>query len=106
MSFNDVTQAGQKYSETVFGEAFSYQSTQLRGVFDWVQREYRFEDFSTRIVTELICVTSKTQWVTAGLAPANRGVITYGGITYQIESIDGADTVGDPAFTLTLKKLT
>jgi hypothetical protein len=106
MGFNDITLAGQVFSETNFGESFTYENVSLSGVFDWVQRAYEFEEVGTRVLTVLVCVSSKTQWATANIAPANRGTVTYGGIGYQIESIDGANSAGDPTYTLTLKKLT
>lgn len=106
MGFNDITLAGQVFSETQFGESFTYSNTTMTGVFDWVQRAYELEEVGTRLLTVLVCVSSKTQWTTANIAPANRGTVTYGGIAYQIEDIAGANTAGDPAYTLTLKKLT
>lgn len=113
MGFNEVTAAGQEFSENadVFGESFSYTAPNggtttsgLVGVFNQVEVEYQFEDFSTKKMTALICVTSKTQW--GAVVPADRGTITYGGIGYQIEKIDGTDTAAEPAFGLTCKKLT
>lgn len=106
MGFNDITKAGQEFAETTFGESFTYGGATLTGVFDWVQVQYEFEEAGTRAQTVLVCVSEKTQWTTAGVSPANRGELTYGGIVYQIDQIDGANTSGDPAFTLTLRKLT
>lgn len=106
MGFNDITKAGQQFSETAFGESFTYGAATLTGVFDWVSTAFNFEEAGTRVIKVLVCVSERTQWTAAGVAPANRGVLTYGGITYQIDQIDGADTAGDPAFTLTLRKLT
>lgn len=108
MGFNDVTAYGQSFAENseVFGEAFTYQNTALVGVFDQVVKTFDFSDFSTKKVTQLICVTSKPQWATAGLVPTNRQQIVYGGIGYEIENIDGANTAAEPAYTLTCKKLT
>lgn len=108
MDFNSVVAAGQAHAEStsLFGEAFTYANTALVGVFNQVEIEFQFNEFSTRKVTGLTCVTSKPQWTAAAIAPANRGVVTYGGVAYQIEKIDGSDTASEPAFTLTLKKLT
>ena len=115
MGFNDVTAAGQAFSEgtDIFGESFSYTGPSggattpgLVGVFNQVEIEYQFDEFSTKKLTGLICVTSKPQWSTASISPADRGVINYGSVAYQIEKIDGLSSPGEPAFTLTLKKLT
>jgi hypothetical protein len=107
-AFYDVAAAGQSFAESteVFGEAFTYSNAALVGVFNQVELEYQFGDFSTRKETALVCVTSKAQWTSANVAPANRGVVTYGSIGYSIEKIDGSDTSAEPAFTLTLKRLT
>ncbi len=107
MSFNDVTAAGQAFSELtdIFGESFSYSNASLIGIFNQVEIEYQFAELSTKQMTGLICVSSKPQWVAANVAPADRGVLTYAGITYQIEKIDGASTPAEPSYTLTLKKL-
>ena len=108
MGFNEVTAAGQAFSESteLFGESFTYQGTSLVGVFNQVELDYQMADFSIRKVTGLVCVTSKPQWVAAGLVPADRQTITYGGVAYPIQQIAGADTDGEPAYTLTLFKLT
>lgn len=108
MGFNEITAAAQAFSEStdLFGEQFTYQNTAMVGVFNQVEIEYNFDDVSTRKLTGLQLVSSKPQWVTAGLVPADRGTITYGGIGYEIQKIDGANTAGEPAYTLTLMKLT
>lgn len=106
MGFNDITLAGQVFSETQFGESFTYANVSLTGVFDWVQAAYEFEEVGTRMVKVLVCASSKTQWTAANITPANRGELTYGGVAYQIDAIDGANTAGDPTYTLTLRKLT
>ncbi len=108
MSFNDVTQAAQEFVESteLFGESFTYGGASLIGVFDQVILDYQFGEFSNKKITGLVCVTSKSQWTTAGVAPADRGELTYNSVIYQIEKIDGANTPAEPAFTLTLKKLT
>ncbi len=113
MGFNEVTAAAQEFSEgtEVFGESFSYTAPNggtttsgLVGVFNQVEIEYQFDDFSTKKVTALMCITSKTQW--GAVVPADRGIVTYGSVTYQIEKTDGTSTAAEPAFGLTLKKLT
>ena len=108
MGFNETAAAGQDFSEStdVFGESFTYSNTSLVGVFNQVEVEYQFDEFSTRKQTALACVTSKTQWTTANVTPANRGVLTYGSANYVIEKIDGVDTAAECAYTLTLKRLT
>lgn len=115
MGFNEVTAAGQSFSEDteLFGESFTYTAPNggataaaMVGVFNQVEIEYQFDEFSTKKLTGLMCVTSKPQWVTAAVTPADRGIITYGAITYQIEKIDGLNTAAEPAYGLTLKKLT
>ena len=108
MGFSDVVAAGQTFSEAteVFGEAFTYSATSLVGVFNQVEIEYQFGEFSTKKVTGLTCVTSKAQWTAASITPADRGVVTYGSIAYAIEKIDGLNTAAEQAYTLTLKRLT
>ena len=113
MGFNEVTAAGQDFSENtdIFGEVFTYTAPNggsttsgLVGVFNQVSIDYQFSEFSVKKITSLICVASKTQW--GAVVPADRGVITYGGIGYQIETVEGTDTLAEPAYTLTAKRLT
>lgn len=113
MGFYDVAAAAQDFSEGtgIFGESFSYTAPNggattsgLIGVFNQVEIEYQFDDFSTKKVTALMCVASKTQW--GATVPGDRGTITYGSVAYQIEKVDGTSSAGEPAFGLTLKKLT
>ena len=113
MGFNEVTAAGQAFSEgtSIFGESFTYTAPNggattsgLIGVFNQVEIEYQFSEFSTDKKTGLICVSSKTQW--GAVVPGDRGTITYNSITYQIEKVDGSNTPAEPAFTLTCKKIT
>ena len=113
MGFNEVTASVQGFSEStqLFGESFSYTAPNggattsgLVGVFNEVEVEYNFNEFSTNKRTALMCVSSKTQW--GSVVPADRGIITYGSITYQVEKIDGANTAAEPCFGLTLKKIT
>jgi len=113
MGFYEVTVAGQNFSEgtAVFGESFTYTApnggattSALVGVFNQVEIEYQFDEFSTKKLTGLMCVSSKVQW--GAVVPGDRGIITYGGATYQVEKADGTNTGGEPAYGLTLKKLT
>lgn len=113
MGFNEVTASVQDFSENteLFGEFFAYTAPNggsttsgLVGVFNLVEIEYQFDEFSTKKMTALMCVASKPQW--GSVVPADRGIITYGAITYQIEKADGTDTAAEPAYGLTLKKLT
>lgn len=113
MGFNDITAAVQDFSEntSVFGESFTYTAPNggattsgLVGVLNQVEIEYQFDEFSTKKLTGLVVVSSKTQW--GAVVPGDRGIITYGSVTYQIEKVDGASTAAEPAFTLTCKKLT
>lgn len=113
MGFNEVTAAGQDFSEgsEIFGESFSYQAPNngtttsgLVGVFNQVEIDYQFDDFSIKKMTALLVVSSKPQW--GSVVPEDRGTITYNSIGYQIEKIDGTNTPAEPAYGLTLKKLT
>lgn len=113
MGFNEVTAAGQDFSENpdVFGESFTYTAPgggsttgTLVGVFNQVEIEYQLDEFSFKKMTALLVVSSKPQW--GAVVPDDRGIITYGGIGYQIEKIDGTNTAAEPAYGLTLKKLT
>lgn len=107
MTFKDVCAAGQAFSEQpgMMGEEFVYQGATMRGVFDQVELEWTFADFSFRKVTALICVTSKPQWTAAGKIPANREEIVFMGKAYPIQAIAG-ESDKEPAFTLTLFQLT
>ena len=110
MSFASINSRAATFAEDTMGETFSYTSlaavtlANLKGIFNQVESEYIFEDASQRRQTDLICCASKTQW--GSTVPENRATITYGGIAYTIDKIDGADTSGDPWFTLRLKRLT
>ena len=108
--FDDINSTAADFNEAVMGESFSYTTragattSGLVGVFNRVEAVYAFEDVSQRKETSLICVASKTQW--AAVVPENRGTITYGGIAYTIEEIDGTASSGEPCYELKLKKLT
>lgn len=113
MGFNEVTAAGQDFSENseVFGESFTYTAPNggsttsgLVGVFNQVEIEYQFDEFSFKKMTALLVISSKPQW--GAVVPDDRGTITYNGIAYQIEKLDGLNTPAEPAYGLTLKKLT
>lgn len=113
MGFFEVAQAGQNFSEntSIFGESFTYTAPNggattsgLIGVMNQVELEYQFDEFSTKKIAGLVVISSKTQW--GAVVPGDRGVITYGSVTYQIEKVDGTSTGGEPAFSLTCKKLT
>ncbi len=108
MGFNEVTQAGQEFSENsdIFGESFTYQNTQLVGVFNQADIDYRLDEFSVRKITGLTCVTSKSQWAAAGLVPTDRALVVYGNISYPIQAIAGTNSAGEPAYSLTLFRLT
>lgn len=108
-AFDTLNAAAASFNDNVMGESFSYTPPNggttlsgLTGVFNQVAAQFDFEDFSMRRVVDLTCVSRKTQWTTA---PAARGTVTYGGITYKVEAIDGADSAGEPCYTLSLKRL-
>jgi hypothetical protein len=109
-AFDDINSAAAGFNEAVMGETFTYTTpagsatSGLLGVFNTVEAEFTFQDFSQRKDVSLVCISSKTQW--GAVEPANRGTITYGGNTYTIEKIAGTDTDGEPCFELTLKVLT
>lgn len=109
-AFDDINDAAADFNESVMGESFSYTTlagsttSGLVGVFNTVEMDFTFQDFSQRRETRLVCVSSKTQW--GATEPANRATITYGGNTYAIEKIAGLDTDGEPCYELTLKALT
>jgi len=109
-AFTDIHQAAADFNEAVMGESFSYTSTAsvtttgLVGVFNQAAAQFDFGDFSQRRTVDLTCVTEKTQW--SAVVPENRGTVTYGNVAYTIDSIDGANTAGEVAYTLQLKRLT
>ena len=109
-AFEDIHQAAGEFNESLMGESFSYTSlagtttSGLVGVFNQAQLSFDFADFSQRRTVDLTCVTTKEQW--GNVYPENRGTITYGSISYQIDSIDGANTAGEVAYSLNLKRFT
>lgn len=108
MSFFGVASAGQNFAESsgMMGEAFTYQNASLVGVFDQVALDFQFDEFTTRKITGLVCVSSKWRWEAANVVPADRQQVTYGGIPYEIQQIAGANSAGEPCYALTLIKLT
>ena len=113
MGFNEVTAAGQDFSENteIFGEVFSYTAPNggattsgLVGVFNQVELTFTLADFSFQKITALLVVSSKPQW--GAVVPDNRGTVSYNGVGYQIEKLDGTNTPAEPAYGITLKKLT
>ena len=109
-AFDNLTAKAATFAEAVMGEAFSYTdlssvtTTGLRGVFNQVEAEYTLEDMSQKRQTDLVCVSSKTQW--GAVVPANRCTVTYGSVAYTIDKVDGMTTSGEPCYTLRLKRLT
>lgn len=108
-AFDDLNAATADFNESVMGESFSYTSTAsvtttgLTGVFNQAQAQFSMEDFALRRTVDLVCVTGKEQW--AAVVPGARGTVTYNSVAYVIEQIDGADSPGEPCFTLSLKRL-
>lgn len=112
MDFDSLNRSGQAFAEATMGETFSYTPlgmvatlSGLKGVFNLVVQDYEFEDHSIRQRTAYTVVSGKVQWGVT--VPADRGTITdSSGGTYQIESIGGKVSAGEPAYELTMKKLT
>jgi hypothetical protein len=108
-AFDDLNAAAADFNESVMGETFTYTPTTgsavsgLVGVFNQAQEQFSFEDFSNRRTVDLVCVSSKTQW--GATVPAIRGKVTYGGIDYVAESVDGTASAGEPCYELGLKRL-
>lgn len=115
-AFDDINSAAADFSESVMGETFSYAPqdgsptvTGLTGVFNQDQAQFAFEEFSQRQRVDLVCVTSKAQWaatVYGAIVPENRGTVTYNSVTYTIESVDGANSPGEPCYALGLRVAT
>jgi hypothetical protein len=108
-AFDTLNAAAADFNEAVMGESFSYTSTAgattsgLTGVFNQAQEQFSFEDFSQRRTVDLVCVSGKTQW--GAVVPGNRGTITYGSVSFVIESVDGTASTGEPCYELGLKRL-
>lgn len=111
MGFNALNIRGQLFAEANMGETFTYAVqggvtlTGLLGVFNIVDQEFTFADFSYRKVTTYTCISSCAQW--GNNYPSLRCQITdSSGVTYVVDSIKGSNTAGDPAYELGLSKLT
>ena len=108
-AFDTLNAAAADFNEAVMGESFSYTSTAgattsgLTGVFNQAQEQFSFEDFSQRRTVDLVCVSGKTQW--GAVVPCNRGTITYGSVSFAIESVYGTASTGEPCYELGLKRL-
>jgi hypothetical protein len=109
-AIDNLTAKAATFAEGLFGEAFTYTdlssvtTSGLKGVFNQVEAEYTFEEMAQKRAVDLVCVSSKTQWGT--VVPANRCTVTYGGVGYVIDKVDGVTTTGEPCYTLRLKRLT
>ncbi len=110
-AFDDFNKAGQQFAEDVMGETFSHTSkagtvtSGLVGVFNQVTQDYVMQDFSTRKDTAYTVISGKVQW--GSVVPADRETITdSSAVAYQIHHISGILSAGEPAYELTLKKLT
>lgn len=111
MTFNAINVLVQQFAETNMGETFSYTPqigsavTGLVGVFNQVSQDFVFEDAGIRKNTNYTVVSSKAQW--GATVPANTGFITdSAGIQYACEDISGTNSAGEPAYEITLKRLT
>jgi hypothetical protein len=110
-TFAAINTAATAFNESVMGETFSYTApgggtplAGLRGVVNTAAAVYMMEDIGTRQTIDVVVVSGKAQW--GAVVPANRGTVMYGAIAYVIETIDGANTGGEPCYTLGLKRLT
>ncbi len=110
-AFDTLNIAGQQFAEDNMGETFTYTPksgsivTGLVGVFNQVTQDFVMQDFSTRKDTSYTVVSGKVQW--GSTVPADRATITdSSNVAYQIHHISGAVSAGEPAYELTLKKLT
>ncbi len=113
MSFDSVNVAAQAFAEANMGETFSYTpplggsgvtTSGLVGVFNEVSIEETFSDFSSKLVTAYTLISGKAQW--GAVVPVNSGTVTNASINYSITKADGSDSAGEPAYMLTLKRLT
>ena len=109
--FDILNRAVQSFAEANMGETFSYTSSAgvvtsgIFGVFNQVVADYQFSDFSTKKVTSYTVISGKLQW--GSVVPADRGTITdSSGGSYQIDHIAGYLSAGEPAYELSLRKLT
>lgn len=111
MGFNSIVAAGQSFAEDNFGETFSYTSPAgivtagLVGVFNQVTQDFQFDDFSSKTVTLYTVTSGKSQW--GSVVPANNGVVTdSSGNTFDVKQLAGVNSAGEPAYELTMNKLT
>ncbi len=110
-AFDTLNAAAQEFAEEMMGETFSYRSpagvvtSGLVGVFNQVSQDFQFDDFSVKQVTTYTVVSSKTQW--GSVVPGDNGqVIDSSGGTYDVNQISGTLSAGEPAYEITLNKLT
>lgn len=107
MGFNAINVRAQKWNEEVMGDSFTYDSAySFTGVFAQVEIEYQFDEYSTRMLTAETISTQKAQWTSAGVTPADKKVVTFGGVDYSIFKIDGLNSPSEPSYTLYVKRLT
>lgn len=111
MSFNSVAAAGQAFAENAMGETLTHTSTLgvatsgLVGVFNQVTEDFVFNDFSTKKVTRYIVVSSKPQW--GAVVPTKDDTITdSSGTNYTVSTVNGARSAGEPAYELSMNRLT
>lgn len=111
MGFDAINALGQQFAETNMGETFSYTDTNgvsltgLRGVFSRVDQFFNFEDVGMRKVVSYSVITSCAQW--GNEVPTNNGTVTdSSGQSYNVDDVQGVNTAGDPAFEITLMRLT
>jgi len=101
MSFSGIIAAAHAKAEEFVGEVFTYSGVSLRGIFSDGSESWTFDDFCQRNNVDIVCVSGKAQWVTAGKTPENRGVLTYSGKQYVITAIRG-ERSDDPCYHLAL----
>lgn len=109
--FDILNQVAQSYSEAVMGESFSYTSpagivtSGLVGVFNQVNIDFQFTDFSSKKITTYTVISGKMQW--GAVVPTDNGIVTDSSAgTYSVTTVAGSNSAGEPAFEITLKKLT
>lgn len=107
MSFNGINARAQQWNEDVMGDAFTYDSSySFTGVFAQVEVEYQFDEYSTRMLTAETVSSEKAQWTAAGVTPADKKIVSFGGVDYSIFKIDGLNSPSEPSYTIYLKRLT
>ncbi len=110
-AFDTLNAAAQDFAETMMGETFSYRAPNgvttagLVGVFNQVSQDFQFGDFSVKQVTTYTVISSKPQW--GSVVPGDNGqVIDSSGGTYDVNQVAGTSSAGEPAYEITLNKLT